>query len=54
MPTFHRKLKSFRNKIIENIAYSACWKSTFRTKLLRLTGMKIGKSHIGSHMLLQI
>lgn len=50
MPSFRRKLKSFRNKTIENIAYSACWKSTSRAKLLRLTGMKIGKSHIGSHV----
>ena len=38
-----------RNKAVIIIASSPWWKSTFRAKLYRLTGMKVGRSHIGSH-----
>lgn len=40
-----------RNKAVIIIASSPWWKSTFRAKLYRLTGMKVGRSHIGSHCL---
>ena len=38
-----------RNKAVIIIASSPWWKSTFRAKLYTLTGMKVGRSHIGSH-----
>ena len=44
------KLKLIRNKIILLTASNPWLKSTFRAKLLRLTGMKVGKSHIGGHV----
>ena len=50
MFSFKQKLKLARNKIILVISSSPWWKSTFRAKLIRLTGMKVGKSHIGSHV----
>lgn len=49
MFTFRQKLRMARNKAVIIIASSPWWKSTFRAKLYRLTGMKVGRSHIGSH-----
>ena len=50
MFTLKQRFKFFSNKVILIIQSSPWWKSTFRAKLLRLTGMKIGKSHIGTRV----
>lgn len=44
----NKKAKLFRNKALQIIASSPWWKSTWRASIYRRTGMRIGKSHIGS------
>ena len=48
MNTFSHKIRLARNKAVRIIASSPWWKSTFRAKLYRIIGMKIGRCHIGS------
>lgn len=45
------KYKRLMNVLILRVSMWACWKSTFRAKLLRKTGMKVGKSHIGQDII---
>ena len=45
-----RACKLAKNKIILIVSTCPWLKSTFRAKLLRLTGMKVGRSHIGARV----
>lgn len=47
LPLFKRLFNVF----LLRISMSGIWKSTFRAKILRLTGMNVGKSHIGQEII---
>lgn len=42
------------NVILLRISMNSWWKSTFRRKLLRMTGMRIGKSHVGQEVIFDV
>lgn len=44
-------LKRLINVFILRLQMNSYWKSTFRRNLLRLSGMKVGKSHIGQDII---